>query len=291
MHRADYLQLVRHLVSDLPHRTEDSTHRLAPILTAVAGQQQYFLAPVHRRVDILRQIAACLHRLQQRINDGVAGYKDVLCGHLSTQQIIARCLGRCEVVIRQLTGQTAVHLLGIGCEFIPRPQPCLDVSQRHFLIKSRQSTGKRGGGIAVDQHHIGPLRRNYRLQAAQRPGSNIGESLAVLHHIQVVIGTDAKALHHLIQHFTMLGGNGHPGIKAFIGLQHPHQRCHLDSLGACAENQQDFLFIRHFNFRHLLHPLFGRQHAAPPYLPAPYRPLSPENTPARRGIRHQRSPF
>ncbi len=241
MHRINNFNRMGHLPSQTGHGAENLTHWLTPIFPPMAGEQHNLFVPINFftniRPQIRFQITAVRHGLQQSVNHGVPGDKNLLGGNAIMQQVLPGSFGRRKMEVRQLTGQTAVNLLGIGSIFIAGAQARFHMAHRNTLVKSGQSTGKRGCGIAVHQHHMRLFRSDNLLQPNQSPAGHIRQSLPVLHHIQVKIRVHIKTFQHLVQHFPVLGRHRHLGLKAAVCLQCFHQRRHLNCFRPRAENQ------------------------------------------------------
>ena len=73
----------------------------------------------------------------------------------------------------------------------------------------------------------------------------MGERLAWSHQIEILIGREAKKIHHLGHHFTMLTGEHHPCCQSIAGLKGPDHRSQLDRLRASPQNDRDAGLIGH----------------------------------------------
>ena len=103
----------------------------------------------------------------------------------------------------------------------------------------------------MDQDHAGLLLLDDPLKALKHPGGDVGEGLAGLHNVQVIVRHNLKGIQHLVQHLPVLGSDAHQGFKLGAGLELFDQGGHFDGFGPGAEHQHDF------DFFHDAHILFG----------------------------------
>jgi len=124
------------------------------------------------------------------------------------------------------------------------------MAYRNLRIKSCQSARKSGSGIAVYQNKVRLSFFQNLLQAAQGLFRNVIQRLPGAHNIQIIIGSNAKKVQHLIKHFAVLCCYSHQRfnfVRMFAHFQ--NQRAHLNSFRACAEN------CHYFQFCHQSHSL------------------------------------
>ncbi len=220
-------------LGDAPDGSEDVGHRLAPALPPVRGHEHDALPADHRLADgaALFELVGHLANVQQCVDDGVAGDGDVAVGHALADQVRGRCRGRREVPAGQPRRQAAVHFFRIGAVDIARAQSGLDVADRHLVVERRERGREGGGGVALHEHCVRTDPLHQRSEPRQRPDGDVGQGLARLHDVEVVVGRDLEDLEDLVEHLAMLRGHGDDGLEAVPLGEFRHDRRHLDRLG------------------------------------------------------------
>ncbi len=181
----------------------------------------------------------CQHAVahgDQRVNNGVAGDEDPRVRDVLAQQILARPLGRGEVIHRQMAGERAVSLFRPRRVEIAGAQPRFDMADGNTLIKRGQAGRDGGCRIAMHQNDIRAEFGQNRFQPFQNATGDLGQPLSGLHDVQVVVRHNGKKIQHLVQHLPMLGGDANPGIERGILCQRMNQRRHFDSFWSRAKN-------------------------------------------------------
>jgi hypothetical protein len=135
----------------------------------------------------------------------------------------------------QPRGYHPVHLLGKRLGQVACAQTGFHMSYRHVLVEGRQGGGKRGGGVALHQHHVGTLGLDHRLERRQDARRDLRQSLPRLHQIQVVIGSHSEGGEHLVEHRAVLGGHACAHFEICALAQVQQYRTELDGLGPRAE--------------------------------------------------------
>ena len=75
-----------------------------------------------------------------------------------------------------------------------------------LLIEASKSRHERGGGIAVNENHVGLHLVQHRTDAIQNIGRNIEQRLPCLHNGQIIVRNDLERIQHHIQHLAVLTG-------------------------------------------------------------------------------------
>ena len=131
---------------------------------------------------------------------------------------------------------------GLYRSFVRRP----DVPHGYPLVEGRERRREGGGGVAVDEHAVGPLGLEHGLDPEQHVAGDVVKRLPRLHDRQVVVRSHVEGAQHLVEHLAVLAGDAHDRLELVrTGLELVHERAHLDGLRPRAEDEQDFLFI-HF---------------------------------------------
>ena len=138
-----------------------------------------------------------------------------------------------------------IHFLGPGMVDIARPQPCLDMGNRHFAVIGGERPHHRGRGIALDDHPVGPLAVHHLAKSGQQSRRQPVEALPRLHQIEVDIGHQPGNRQHLIKQPAMLRGHAHAHVEITAAFQRGNNGEQLDRLGAGAENDEDAGFCTH----------------------------------------------
>lgn len=180
------------------------------------------------------------HRMQQRINHRVSDNKNGAVFLIFTKQVLPGRFGGRKVHIRKNAGELAVRLLRIGGKKISRPQARLHVAHFNLLVESSQRRRKGGGGIAVHQYIVRLFPLQHILQPPEHPGGNVIERLAALHDVQIIVHRKVEKIHHLIQHFTVLGREAYLRFDFLVLQKLPDNRGHLDGFRPGAENGHYF---------------------------------------------------
>lgn len=180
------------------------------------------------------------HRMQQRINHRVSDHKNGAVFLIFTKQVLPGRFGGRKVHIGQYAGELAVCFFWIGRKEVARAKAGFHVAHFDLLVKSSQGSGKGGGGIAMHQYVVRFFPFQYFLQPSKNPGRNIIERLSALHDVQVIIYRKTEEIHHLVQHFTMLGREAHLCLDFLVFQKLLHNRGHFNGFRPCAENSHDF---------------------------------------------------
>ena len=178
-------------------------------------------------------------RVQQRVDHRVAGDVDARGVDAFAQQVVARLGGRREVQVGNHGGEPAVHFLRPGRVDVAGAQSGFDVADGDFGIERGQRGGEGGGRVALHQHAVGPEIGIHLAQPFQHGGRDVGQPLAIPHHVQVPVGGDGEQVQHLIQHLPVLRGDADEGCDVGGFDEAPDDRRHLDGLGAGADDGQD----------------------------------------------------
>lgn len=72
--------------------------------------------------------------------------------------------------------------------------------------------------------------------AVQDGGCNVVKGLLVLHDGEIVVWDDVESLQYLIQHGSVLTGDGYDCMEGRAGLEFLYERAHFDGFGAGAED-------------------------------------------------------
>ena len=104
-----------------------------------------------------------------------------------------------------------------------------------------QGGAEDGGGVALDDHHVGLVLGQIAVDGGDGAGRQSGERLVRPHEGQVDVGNDAKGLEDLIEHLAVLAGDADVGLELGGPAQGQHEGGQLDGFGAGAENEGDLL--------------------------------------------------
>ena len=111
------------------------------------------------------------------------------------------------------------------------------------VIEAEHRRGHHGGGVALHQEPIRFEIHQDRVQLGEDPGGQFGQALVGPHQVQVHIGCDLKGFQHLIEHFTVLGGDADQRFDLVGELPQPFDHGgHLDGFRAGAKNGDDAQF-------------------------------------------------
>ena len=147
---------------------------------------------------------------------------------------------------REAGGQHTVHFFREGLRHVSGSQTGLDVGHRNFTVESRQRSGERGGGIALDHDQVGPFGFEHRFERGQDARRESGERLARLHQVEVVIRRDGEGFEGVVEHLAVLRRDADLDRE----LRRPqaqvaHQWTKLNGFRPGAEDGQDALRVRH----------------------------------------------
>jgi len=218
----------------------------AEAFATVAGNQDYAPARLQEGCGGGCFGAQCFvlvelfYYIQQGVDHGVAGDDDAFCGNAFTQQVVPGGFGWREVQGGDGAGEFAVGFFRPGGIDVAGTQAGFHVGYRDLLVIGGEAGGECGGGVAMDQHHVGLELGKYVFQPLQDCCGDIREVLAGLHDAEVEIRPDVEQPEYLVKHFAVLAGDANLGVKAFIGGQCQCQRGHFDGFGAGAEDAEGF---------------------------------------------------
>ena len=188
------------------------------------------------------------YRMMQGIDDRIARDENGLRRNVFCQQIGLRRARRRKIEVGDAARQTAVHLLRERRILIVRAQTSLDVADSRLMVISRKCTGKCRRRISVNEHDIRFFLRQDLVKAHHSPRRDIKKRLASRHDVEIMIRLDMEEVEHLIEHFAVLGGNGHyrfNRLRVLLELQ--DNRSHLDGLRTRAEDSHDLdLLLFHY---------------------------------------------
>ena len=218
---------------------EHAVHGLAQVLAAVRRDEDEAAARCPLQ---LRMRVALAHGGAQRVDAGVAGDPDLRLRLALVEQVSLRLLGRREVVLAHDVDDLAVELLGPGAVDVVRAKSRLHVAYRDLQVEASKRCRKARGGVAVNEHHVGLLTLQHRLELQQHIAGDVEQRLARLHDRQVVVRHDVEHMQHLVEHLTVLAGDAHDGLEvAGTRLQLVDERAHLDCLRAGAKDKHYLL--------------------------------------------------
>ena len=238
MNRIDYLH-IRKILREVPCREHYILQRLSVVLPPVGRHEDYPLAGVHRPVQLfVFKLIVLPHRHAQRVDDRVARDEYIALHSLTAQIFTVRlCWGK--VQISNTSHELAVHLLRIGGVFVICPQPGLNVTDLHLVIKCRERPGKSCGCVPVDKHYVRLRLLQHRVHPSYRPRCNRGQGLTLLHYIQVILRLKGEHVEHTIQHLPVLRRYAANALDLRPAAQLRRERRHFYCLRSCAENGHD----------------------------------------------------
>ena len=136
------------------------------------------VGPVQGHEQIAARLQpACLRRLQraeavlqrhQGVDHRVADEVHALLGNPLGAQVLDRLVAVQEEVVGEPVGDDPVDLLGHRA--VEAAQPRLDVGERHQRLGGDQRSGQGRVDVAGDDHQVGPLGLDQRLEALDHPG-------------------------------------------------------------------------------------------------------------------------
>lgn len=218
---------------------EHAVHGLAQVLAAMRRDEDEAAAGSPLKLGVRVALA---HGGAQRVDAGVAGDPDLGLRLALVEQVSLRLLGRREVVLAHDIDGLAVELLGPGAVDVVRAKPRLHVAYRDLQVEARERCRKARGGVAVNEHHVGLLTLQHRLELQQHIAGDVEQGLARFHDGQVVVRHDAEHTQHLVEHLPVLACDRHDHVEvAGTRLQLVDERTHLDGLRARAEDEHHFL--------------------------------------------------
>ncbi len=115
-------------------------------------------------------------------------------------------------------------------------QARLDVGDGDLLVVGRQGGGQRGGRVAVHEHAFGPKRSEHAAQSGEDRAGDVGQSLARLHDVQVVVRRDVEQGEHLVEHLAMLRRDAHADVELRHAREALDDGRHLDGFGPRSEH-------------------------------------------------------
>ena len=186
------------------------------------------------------EMVVLLHRMEKGIDDRIAYDENGAVLLVFPEQVLSCRLRGSKVHIGQDTGKLAVCFFRIGRKEISRPKTRFHMAHFNLLVKSSQGCGKGGGGIAMDQYVVRFFPFQHLFQAPEHPGCDVIEGLSALHDIQVVVHRKLEEVHHLVQHFPMLGSEAYLRLDFPMLQQFLHHRRHLDSFRPGTKNRHYF---------------------------------------------------
>ena len=110
---------------------------------------------------------------------------------------------------------------------------------RDLAVIGGERAGHRGGGVALDDDHVGLLGVHHIAEPGEQARGEAVEILAGLHQIEIDIGDEPGDGEHLIEQAAMLGGDAGPHDEAGHLLERGDDGEQLDRLGPGAEDDED----------------------------------------------------
>ncbi len=138
----------------------------------------------------------------------------------------------------QAIGKPAVDLLRVGAVDVVGAQPGLHVGHRDHPVERGESGGEGGGGVAVDQHDVGPHGLEHRVDAPEHGRGDVAETLLLLHDPQVVVDGEGERFDHLVEHLPVLPGEADEHLESPATPKLQHHGSHLDGLRPGAEGDE-----------------------------------------------------
>ncbi len=141
--------------------------------------------------------------------------------------------------VRELGGEPTVDLFWERRGGVIGTQPRFQVRDGDPEVKGGKRAREGRGRVALDDHDIRSYLRDGGFQAAQRPGGDPGECLALPQDVEIDVGNDAEQGVDLVEHAPVLSGDGDDRAKVRRGSKLTDHRCHLDCFRAGAIDHQD----------------------------------------------------
>ena len=135
----------------------------------------------------------------QRVDDRVAGHVDRVRRDRLPAQRLGRRFGGREMQRGDGRDDPPVHLLRPGVVDIAGAQPGFDMRDRNLAIISGERAGHRGGGIALDDDHVGCLGVHHLAQPDQQARGKPVERLTRFHQVEVDVRGDVSDREDLIK--------------------------------------------------------------------------------------------
>ena len=225
-------------------RRSDRLHAFAEALAAMAGDADDALA----REPLLETGEAAGERgllgnargdPVQRVDDGIAGYVDRSGIDVLAPQRFRGGLGRRAMQRGDRADDLAVHFLGPRMMDVAAAQTGLDVRDRDLAVIRGQRPGHRRGGVALDDHPVGPLRVHDAAEPGEQRGGQRVERLVGTHQVEIVVGRDPGDVEDLVEHAAVLRADADSAVEAIVGFERVDQREKLDRFGPGAEDGED----------------------------------------------------
>ena len=199
------------------------------------------------------RLTYALHSQMQSINHRVARYNYFIGANAFGKQVTPALLRRCEMPGGNPRCDLPIDFLRPRTINIMCAQSRLYMSYRDLGIIGSEGGSHRGGGISMHQNDVGLSLIQYVAHSCQYTCGYIVQRLPRHHDVQIIIRGDAEEMQHTIKHFAMLPRDANQGLEASGQcLQGKNERCHLDSLRACAKYQQYF-FLQFHRFLQTIH--------------------------------------
>ena len=103
-------------------------------------------------------------------------------------------------------------------------KPASTWPDRHLVEERRERGSERGRRVALDEERVGTYLLDERAQARKRAHRDVGERLAVLHDVEIVVRNDAEQGEHLVEHLAMLRRDRHDRLELPAALPEPSSR-------------------------------------------------------------------
>lgn len=230
---------VRVLLHHAADGAEHAVHGLAQVLAAVRRDEDE--AGALRPLELWMGVALA-HGCAQGVDARVAGDPDLGLRLALVQKVLPTGLSGCEIVLAHDVDRLAVELLGPGAVDVVRAQARLDVAHGNLQVEACERRGEAGRGVAVHEHHVGPLVLEDELELEQHVARHVEQRLARLHDRQVMVGSHVEDAQHLVEHLAVLAGHGHDSLELIRArLQLIYERAHLDGLRSGAEDEHYLL--------------------------------------------------
>ncbi|MNE36713.1 hypothetical protein D3C80_1305340 [compost metagenome] len=231
---------IRELTRGLHQSLADALEAAPEVFAAVAGDQHHAALGV-QEAELVFELAfqrgafQLADHFQQRVDHGVAGGVDGRGVGTFTQQVVLRGGGWREVQGGQRAGQAAVAFFRPWRIQVASAQAGFHVGNRNLLVVGGQAGGQGCCGVAVHQHHVGLELGQHRLQALQNRRGHIGQVLAGLHDVQVVVGRDLEQFQNLVKHLAVLASYADARLETVVLGKVEGQRGHFDGFWAGAK--------------------------------------------------------
>ena len=112
------------------------------------------------------------------------------------------------------------------------------MGDRHAVVEARERSAERARRVSLDDNPVRCHLIDQRAEPLGEHAGQVGQPLAVRHHVEIDVRSEAEDVEHLMDELPMLAGRDQDWLARSRALELVHDRGELDHLGTRPDDDE-----------------------------------------------------